>query len=209
VRMLDENGKIIPPEAFVPAAERYGLMPEIDLFVLETAMEWLESQDDDEMTISINLSGATLSDPDTTEYIEGRFHTYREMAKRICFEITESAAITNLHDSVQFFGRLKKIGFTVALDDFGSGLSSFGYLKHLPIDIVKIDGSFVRNILNDSFDAAMIEAIVHLTGEMGILTVAQHIENEETQHMLEIYGVDLGQGFWLEEPTPLEAPAQS
>lgn len=209
LRMLDENGKIILPEAFVPAAERYGLMQEIDLFVLEAAIEWLESQDDEEINISISLSSATLSDLETTEYIEGRFHTYRTMAKRICFEITETAAIANLHDSIKFFERLKKMGFTIALNDFGSGLSSFGYLKHLPIDIIKIDGSFVSNMLSDSFDAAMIEAIVHLARKMSILTVAQRVEDAATQDMLKTCGVDLGQGLWLEEPTQLKTPTES
>ena len=202
VRMIDTDDILIPPGAFLSAAERYGLMPKIDRYVIEQAIECLEKSENKNISLSINLSGISINSKELTEFIEGRFHRY-SLSERICFEITESTAITNILESKTFFERLKKLGFTISLDDFGSGLASFDYLKNLPIDILKIDGSFVKQMHTDNVDAAMVEAIIRVSQEMGIQTVAEYVENQATIDLLKIYGVDFAQGYAIQKPFPL------
>ena len=156
------------------------------------------------MMLSINLSGQSLSDPNFLKFIIKQLDRYEVPAKMICFEVTETAAITNLTDAMALFKELKNRGCSFSLDDFGSGLSSFNYLKNLPIDCVKIDGSFVKEILTDDVGRAMVESINHIGHLMGIETVAEFVENEATKELLREIGVDFAQGYGIAEPVPLK-----
>ncbi|HTD29639.1 MAG TPA: EAL domain-containing protein, partial [Xanthomonadaceae bacterium] len=162
VRMRDEHGELVPPMAFIPAAERYGLMPAIDRWAVAHALECLATarkRGAKDLLFSINLSGATLGDDGFADYVEDQFRTYKIPHEKVCFEITETAAISNLIQAGRFIERLKQKGCRFSLDDFGTGMSSFTYLKRLPVDFLKIDGSFVRNIVKDEIDSSMVDAI--------------------------------------------------
>jgi diguanylate cyclase (GGDEF)-like protein len=207
VRMKDESGKIIPPGAFIPAAERYHLMTSLDRWVVKTTFEWLSSNARITQQLgkcSINLSGQSISDARFLDYLLQSFGEYTVPAEKICFEITETAAITNLSMATQFITRLREIGCSFALDDFGSGLSSFAYLKNLPVDYLKIDGSFVKDIVEDPIDEAMVRSINEIGHVMGKETIAEFVENDRILAKLEEIGVDYVQGFGIDRPKPLE-----
>jgi diguanylate cyclase (GGDEF)-like protein/PAS domain S-box-containing protein len=204
VRMRDERGELVPPGAFLPAAERYNLMPTIDRWVVHNCFRWLAAQPSLEgVLIGINLSGTTLSDDNFLPFIREQFERYRVPHETVCFEITETAAIANQAAASQFIRELRAMGCWFALDDFGSGLSSFAYLKNLPVDYLKIDGSFVRDMLHDPYDRAMVAAINEVGHRMGIRTIAEFVENPETLHALADLGVDYAQGWALGKPKPL------
>lgn len=203
VRLLDQDGELIPPGMFIPAAERFGLMPMIDKVVIDMACEWLLEASATKTCLNINLSGLSLSDMDLLGSIESRLDEAPQLAALICFEITETAAIGNLKDAMHFIKRLKRKGIKFALDDFGSGLSSFAYLKNLPVDYLKIDGDFVRDIVDDPVDALMVESMIKVSHQMGILAVAECVENEKTLKLLEQLGADYAQGFAIHKPSPL------
>ena len=206
VRMQDEEGEQIMPGAFIPAAERYNIMHSVDRWVIGEAFQWLSENPDrlDELGLcAINLSGQSLGEVNLHEYILEQLRLYNLPAEKISFEITETAVVSRLDQAIRFMSLLKRRGFRFALDDFGTGMSSFAYLKKLPVDYLKIDGSFVSNMLNDPVDRAMVKAINHVGHLMGLQTIAEYVENDRTlEHLIDI-GVDYAQGYALVHPTPL------
>ena len=206
VRLIDADNQLIQPGAFIPAAERYNLMSNIDKRIIEDTFKFIHSMQhvDNNVHYSINLSGNSLNEGDISNYIETLIEDYEITPGNICFEITETAAIKNLHNTRQFIKQLKQIGCQFALDDFGSGLSSFQYLKNLPVDYLKIDGSFVRDMVNNTIDHAMVAAINEVGHVMGIKTIAEYVENDQIMKKLEALNVDYGQGYGIEQPRPIE-----
>lgn len=206
LRMLDEDGKLLPPSFFLPAAERYNLMASIDFWVIKTAFAYYRDFCTDPAvtyTCSINLSGVTVGDERLIAYIREQFQVSGISPSGICFEITETAAIANLDRAVTLMQDLQQIGCRFALDDFGSGMSSFGYLKKLPIDFIKIDGSFVKDMMHDRIDRAMVEAINNIGHVMGIQTIAEFVENKKTRNALQEMNVNFAQGYGIGKPEPL------
>ncbi|MDH3757855.1 MAG: EAL domain-containing protein [Gammaproteobacteria bacterium] len=203
LRMRDENGGIISPGLFIGAAERYNLTPAIDRWVIRQAFRWLVSEADERerlMLCSINLSGQSLGDEKFLPFVIDQFQMSGLDATKICFEITEHAAVASYSQAVRFINALKELGCKFALDDFGEGMSSFGYLKHLPVDYLKIEGGFVKEMLHDPIDREMVRSINeigHLTGKQ---TIAEFAENEEIIAMLRGIGVDYAQGYGVSEP---------
>ena len=208
VRMVDEDGGIVPPGAFIPAAERYNLMGEIDRWVVRNVFErfaGLRGSSDREIPMcAINLSGASMSDETLLPYIRGQFDAWGVPPDSVCFEITETAAVANLTRATQFISALKEMGCRFALDDFGSGLSSFAYLKNLPVDYIKIDGSFVKDMLQQPMNHAIVVAIQGIGAVMGMETIAEFVEDQATLEALTQIGVDFGQGYGIKRPVPLE-----
>jgi len=207
LRYRNNDGSILPPGAFLPAAERYGISPKLDRYVISTALNLLNNNPSLFNTIDvfcINLSGLSLSDDDFLRFVIQQFDSYPSLPGKICFEITETAAISNMKKAERFIDELKSMGCHFALDDFGSGLSSFGYLKNLPVDYVKIDGSFVRNIINDPIDLAMVRSINDIGHLMGKKTIAEFVENDAIKQQLQQLGVDYVQGYGIGKPYPLQ-----
>jgi len=211
LRMQDENGAIILPMAFIPAAERYNVMPMIDRWVVTHAFEWLVanplSSNNHPQFFSINLSGQSLGDRNFLQHIVDEFVRTGVAAERICFEITETSAIANIGRAKDFISVLKKRGCCFALDDFGSGMSSYSYLKNLDVDYLKIDGAFVKDVAHDPVDFAMVESINRIGHVMGIRIIAEFVENEPTLRKLNEIGVDFAQGFGIHKPEALIRPA--
>jgi len=209
---LEEDGQIIQPGAFLPAAERYGLMARIDQWVVDNTLAWLGDQRRRrgrvEGMVAINLSGASLSDDRFRERLLAALQRVRLPAGALCFEITETAAVAQLSRVVPFIEEVRALGCRFALDDFGIGMSSFAYLKQLPVDYLKIDGSFVKDIADDPEDLAIVQAIHALGHSRGLKTVAEYVCNEAVLRHLREIGVDYGQGFHLGLPRPLEAGDQ-
>jgi len=199
--MLSPDSGFVKPYAFISAAERYQLMTRVDRWVVEQVFSHL-AQEPENGVIAINLSGNSLGDDHLLDYICGLARQYGVDMSRICFEITETAAISNLSKATSFMRALKAQGCVFALDDFGSGLSSFSYLKNLPVDYVKIDGAFVKDLSTDPIDRAMVEAITRVGHVMNIKTVAEWVENEETLEILQEIGVDYVQGYYVGRPEP-------
>jgi len=207
IRMLDNRGRVISPGSFLPAAERYNLMERVDSWVVNHVckilaqypefVRWVDS-------LSINLSGHTLNNQDFLKSVLVNFRNSRIPPEKICFEVTETVAISNLDSAVKFIKLLKQSGFRFSLDDFGSGISSFGYLKNLPVDYLKIDGMFVKDIVDDSVDYAMVKSINEIGQVMGMKTIAEFVENDEIVELLRAIGVDYAQGYGLGLPQPLE-----
>lgn len=206
LRLRDEEGKLVPPGAFMPAAERFGLMPAIDRWVISSAFANFHnlSPDPSEQLelCAINLSGASVSDPEFLSFILREMAAHDIPTGKVCFEITETVAIGNLTQAITLINELRAAGCKFALDDFGSGMSSFAYLKHLPVDYLKIDGSFVKDMLTDAADAAMVEAINHIGHTMGLRTIAEFVENAEIRARLEALKVDFAQGYGIGKPVP-------
>ena len=206
LRMRDKEGNLMGPEAFLPSAERYDLATRIDRWVLDAMFNWFGKYPDQleglEMC-AVNLSGQSLSDEKFLQEITGHLSNPGIPAEKICFEITETAAIQNLAKASQFIKTLKRLGCSFALDDFGSGLSSFAYLKSLPIDFVKIDGFFVKDVVRDPVDLAMVKAINDMAHAMGKLTIAEFVEDKEILQKLVDLGVDYVQGYGIAKPAPL------
>jgi diguanylate cyclase (GGDEF)-like protein/PAS domain S-box-containing protein len=206
IRMRDEQGQLIAPGLFIAAAERYGLMTAIDRWVIAQAFTWLVSEADERERLSlcaINLSGQSLADEKFLPFVVEQFKKSGLSGSCICFEITETAAIASYSQANRFIHALKELGCRFALDDFGTGLSSFGYLKHFPVDFLKIDGSFVKEILHDPIDREMVRSINeigHLTGKQ---TIAEFAENTEIITMLRGMGIDYAQGYGVSEPKRL------
>jgi diguanylate cyclase (GGDEF)-like protein/PAS domain S-box-containing protein len=204
LRLDEGKGDIIPPMSFIPAAERYDLMPVIDKWVINEAFRLIgeeQKRKKNNHVYNINLSGQTLCDTDILEYVRTQIDHYGIEASHLCFEITETAVIANLSLAIDFIGRMKKMGCLFALDDFGSGLSSFAYLKKLPVDFIKIDGEFVRDITDDPMDRAIVSAINDIGHEIGLTTVAEYVESEEILNLLKQLGVDYAQGYAVDKPS--------
>jgi len=212
LRLTDDNGEIVPPMSFIPAAERYHLMPAVDRWVVATAFgimaQYAEAGLLDSLGIcAINVSGASLSDDEFLDYVQQQFVHHRIPHAAVCFEITETTAVTSLNKAVEFMTALRGCGCRFALDDFGVGVSSFTYLKHLPVDFLKIDGAFVKDLLQDPVDRAMVEAINRIGHLMGKLTIAESVENTATLEALRGIGVDYAQGFGIAAPERFAAPS--
>ncbi len=206
LRMKNDDGSLAAPGAFLPAAERFHLISRIDRWVLREATRWIASviAVQDIRLISLNLSGRSIGDR--------AFHAWafdvleragRDICSRICIEITETEAITNLADAAAFIERVRSMGIKVALDDFGAGASSFGYLKSLRVDFMKIDGRFIRDLVTDKLNDVMVRCFVDIAKVVGVQTVAEFVETSETLDRLRIIGVDYAQGFLLGKPEPL------
>ncbi|MEK6748108.1 MAG: EAL domain-containing protein [Pseudomonadota bacterium] len=206
VRMIDDNGALIPPMSFIPAAERYDLMYDIDKWVISNAFGMIakncrEKNAHRHAIYSINLSGATLCKGDFYDFVADQFKTNDIPPQYICFEITETAAVTNLTVAQQLIKKLKALGCLFSLDDFGSGMSSFSYLKHLDVDYIKIDGQFVKDMINDPISCKMVDVIAQMGRTMGLKTVAEFVENDEIFVKLKELGVDFAQGYGVSMPT--------
>lgn len=209
LRMIDEDGSEILPMAFIPAAERYSIMPAIDSWVVEEALRlcqrYLQAGLGQACQFSLNLSGASLKDPAFRQMLLARLQEHSVMGPLLCFEITETAAIGNLVVVNDFISAMRAFGCSFALDDFGSGLSSFSYLKNLKVDFLKIDGAFVRDIASNTIDRAMVEAIHRIGHQMGLSTVAEYVESELALAVLRQIGVDYVQGNSVHAPEPMES----
>ncbi len=207
LRMTDKDGRDVPPGAFIPAAERFAMMPMLDRWVIQHAMSWLEKAGNSGQRLglcSINISGHSLADGGLKEFILSQINLRGIPAEKICFEITETAAVSRLDQANQFIGEMREMGCRFALDDFGTGMSSFAYLKNLQVDFLKIDGSFVRDLLDDPVDCGMVESINQIGHLMGLKTIAEYVENDRVRKRLGEIGVDYVQGFGVSKPEPLD-----
>ncbi len=206
VRLREPEGDVAPG-AFLPAAERYGLSAKLDRKVVECAIRWLEqwSGPPESLRLAINLSGATVGEPSFREFLTERLATAGPLARSLCFEITETAAISNLTNAARLIEQVRAHGCAFGLDDFGSGLSSFAYLQALRVDFLKIDGSFVRDVADDPVDRAIVQSINDVAKVMGIQTIAEFVESAEIVDVLRDIGVDYAQGFWTGRPAPMES----
>ena len=209
LRMIDENGNVIMPGAFLPAAQRYNMMPAIDRWVIHYFLSTYKEKNDPatkeaSILFNINISGASLNTDSFLNFICEELKKYNVPPEVICFEITETSAVSNFVDTNQFIMKLRSMGCSFALDDFGSGLSSFAYLKYLPVNFIKIDGTFIRNIAKDKIDHAMISSINEVAHLMDMYTIAEYVENQEIFECLKIIGIDYAQGYWLGKPGTIE-----
>jgi diguanylate cyclase (GGDEF)-like protein/PAS domain S-box-containing protein len=207
LRMLDEQGDIIPPGTFLPAAERYNLIEKIDAWVIQHAFDLLAAHPtfvEQVNFISINLSGPSLTNGGFLKSIISQINASGIEPGKICFEVTETVAISNMSAAITFITILKQVGCQFALDDFGSGLSSFGYLKKLPVDYLKIDGMFVKDMVDDPIDHAMVKCINDIGHVMGMKTIAEFVENDDIKNKLIEIGIDYVQGYGIGKPEPLE-----
>ncbi|VAW91126.1 diguanylate cyclase/phosphodiesterase (GGDEF & EAL domains) with PAS/PAC sensor(s) [hydrothermal vent metagenome] len=206
--MISEDGQQIPPGAFIPAAERFNLMESVDIWVIQNALEYIvkynRAKPDNPMMFSVNLSGVSLSNDTVLAQIIDLIERFKLKPDTICFEITETAAIANLSNACTFIKELNQLGCQFSLDDFGSGLSSFAYLKNLPVNSIKIDGSFVKDINKDLMDFAFVKSINEIGHVMGMKTIAEFVENVSILKLLRDINVDLAQGFFIQRPTPLD-----
>jgi diguanylate cyclase (GGDEF)-like protein len=205
---IEVNGKIIPPMAFIPAAERYHLMNNIDRWVIRNTFSTYRQLLDNnngvcDCVFSINLSGVSLSDKSLLGFIREQLTIHAVPPHAFCFEITETSAIVNLANSVELMTALKAIGCRFMLDDFGSGMSSFAYLKNLPVDFLKMDGAFVKDIATNAIDLAMVQSIHSIAEAMKIETIAEFVESAAVVELLESMGVHYGQGFHLGRPVAI------
>ena len=207
IRMEDEERKDILPGAFLAAAERYDLIQNIDRWVIDATFEWFSEHPADLARLamcSINLSGRSVGDREFRNFIVRRLEETGFPAERLCFEITETVAISNLSLASQFMGELRALGCRFALDDFGRGLSSFGYLKNLPVDFIKIDGMFVKDMVDEPMDLVLVRAIQEIARVTGKKTIAEYVENDRILKKLEELGIDFAQGYYVGPPRPLE-----
>ncbi len=218
VRMLDRSGHPVPPSGFMPTAERYNLLSSIERWVISSLVEFLAGQcesgaiprDAGQPTTAfyaVNLSGASINDASFTDFIRQLLNRFNLPRGLLCFEVTETTAIANLSKAAALMHELKMLGCRFALDDFGIGMSSFAYLKYLPVDYIKIDGVFVRGMMSDPMDQAIVEAINRIAHSLGLKTVAEYVEDESILERLRSIGVDYAQGYFISKPSALLAPA--
>jgi EAL domain-containing protein (putative c-di-GMP-specific phosphodiesterase class I) len=205
VRLRDDDGQLVPPNEFIPAAERYNVMSIIDRWVVMRAVELLKDRQRTGKPLpllAVNLSGTSLNEQAFAEFVMQNVEE-PSIAGALCFEITETAAVTSLSNAIYFMRELKGRGCKFSLDDFGSGLSSFMYLKTLPVDFLKIDGQFISHIAEDPVDRSMVEAISKVGRALGISTVAECVESQAVLEELKRIGVDFAQGFFVAAPAPI------
>jgi diguanylate cyclase (GGDEF)-like protein len=213
LRLRDPDGTLVAPGQFLPIAEQFGLIGEIDRWVVTTAIRTLAANTDRDLVLEVNLSGSSLGDPDLLSTIRQELVAGAVDPRRIIFEITETAAVTNLDEARAFATELRGLGCRFALDDFGAGFGSFTYLKQLPFDFLKIDGQFVRHSATSATDRVILESLVHAARGLGKRTIAEFVEDERTEHLMGELGVDLVQGYHVGRPADLDemiaaAPAQ-
>lgn len=205
---LNYEGDVIGPDSFIPTAERYNLMYLIDEWVISNTFDFIKEynkKNDEEIRVAINLSGQSLAEDSVLNLITNRLRKDKDINKELlCFEITETAAIANLSKAIEFIAYIKQMGCNFSLDDFGSGLSSFSYLKNMPVDNLKIDGIFIRDINTDPVNKIFVESIHKISQTMGIKTTAEYVENEEVLECIKSIGIDYAQGYHLSRPTPVK-----
>lgn len=207
VRLRQPDGSLAPPGAFLPATERFHLASRLDRWVLRHTIEWLMAVEDLSLidALSVNLSGQSIGDRAFHKEVTARLSTVPSaVLERLCLEVTETAAVTNLADAADFITAMRALGIRVALDDFGAGASSFGYLKSLPVDYLKIDGQFIRDLLEDPLDAAAVRCFVEVAQVVGVKTVAEFVDNPAVLEALRHMQVDYAQGYLLHKPSPLD-----
>jgi len=205
IRMIDEDGSLIMPFKFLPAAENYDAIFELDCWVINNIFKRVKSLEKKESSlesIAINLSGNTLSNPKLEKFISDCFEKYKIRPEKICFEVTETHMMMNIDSAKNILSKLRKYGCSISLDDFGAGMSSFGYLKDLPVDKIKIDGSFVKNMSDSMVDYTFVESITNVAKAMRIKTVAEFVENERIVELLNDINVDYLQGYHIGKPQP-------
>ena len=208
LRMLDEDGDLLAPDMFLGAAEQFGLMPDIDRWVIRNTLQFLEENtgpSSADYQLAINLSGQSLSSNAFHGFVVDLIDASSIDPKNVYFEITETAAIANLEDANRFIRILRGVGCKFSLDDFGSGMSSFQYLKNLPVDYLKIDGSYVRDLVHEPIDRAMVEAVNQIGHAMGMETIAEYVEDQATLDALAVIGVDFAQGYGIAKPAPIQS----
>lgn len=206
--MQADGGEDLPPSEFVQAAERYNRMLAVDRWVVDSAFHWMKDNPEKLAKLgmmSINLSGHSLTDTQMMSYVLDRLLEYKLPTEKVCFEITETTAISNMADAVDLMRELKKVGCRFALDDFGAGHATYNYLKHLPLDFVKIDGAFVRDICTDENDYVMVRSINDLSHYLGLQTIAEYVEDDAILARLQEIGVDFAQGYGIERPRWLDS----
>ena len=207
IRLQDQDGEVLTPNIFLPAAERYQLMPLIDRWVVHNSLKTIgacwKSLTADDPVFCINLSGQSFANPGFQAFIIDEINESGVPPQNICFEVTETVAISHIDDAIHFMTALRKFGCSFSLDDFGAGLSSFGYLKVLPVDYLKIDGSFVREVVSDEISRSMVDAISRIGKTMGLSIIAEFVGDDETQDILRDIGVDYAQGYGVGKPVPL------
>jgi EAL domain-containing protein (putative c-di-GMP-specific phosphodiesterase class I) len=204
VRMRERDGTLIAPGKFIPAAEQFGLVQRLDQQIVSKAVRCLADlpRELDPIGLSINLSGLSVGSSEMYQCIEREVREAGVEPSRITFEITETAACEQLDSAIEFIQRIRQLGCNVSLDDFGVGFSSFSYLKHLRADILKIDGSFIRDIHNNNADQLFVKALVDVARGMGMRTIAEFVENEQVFDRVRSLGVDYVQGYYLGKPQP-------
>lgn len=207
LRMRDQQNQLIFPDSFIPAAERYDLMPSIDRWVVTNVLQWVQTHLDllpPAQEFSINLSGKSFLDPKFMDFLLGVLKEIAVDPKHICFELTESAAVGKFSDAVRFISTFRERGYRFSLDDFGSGMCSLKYLRNLPVDYIKIDGSFVKEIAQDKISLSIVESVNAIAHAMGMQTVAEYVENQEIYDILQRIGVDYAQGYHISKPVSLD-----
>jgi EAL domain-containing protein (putative c-di-GMP-specific phosphodiesterase class I) len=206
LRMIDDLGREVLPGAFLPAAERFHLASRIDRWVLNEAVSFLKDLRDPRSlrTLGVNLSGQSIGDRAFHRFaIDLLSRAGESVCSRLCLEITETAAVTNIADAAVFVKQVKTLGVQTALDDFGSGASSFGYLKALPVDFLKIDGQFIQRLLDDRLNQAAVRCFVEVASVVGVKTVAEFVDGPQLLAMVRTLGIDYAQGFLLHRPAPI------
>jgi Amt family ammonium transporter len=208
LRMVSENSELLPPEKFLSAAERYQLLPAIDRWVIKNSLAALSAHATSlrgrAMSFSINISGASIASEDFLDFLQGMIADSNLPPEILCFELTETSAVSNLARADKLMQRLRGFGCSFALDDFGTGLSSLAYLKSLPVSVLKIDGTFVRDAGSNQRTESMVRAIAQLARTMGMETVAEYVETDELRTRMAALGVDYGQGFAIGRPVPID-----
>ncbi len=211
IRMYDEDGNIIPPDEFIPVAENNGMMPELDRWVVKDVMRQLKSVKPKSPLpmFAINLSGISLDDESFLDFVLKEIDAAKIDPRMLCFEITEQVAVSNIQLAEKFIETLRARGSAFSLDDFGTGVSSYGYLRSLNVDYLKIDGIFIKDILSDDVSRAMVQSIVQVGHTMGLKVIAEYVENDQIITLLRIMSVDYGQGYGINRPEPLSDLIQS
>ena len=204
LRMIADDGTLIPPVTFLPIAERFGLIGEVDAWVVRHAIRALAERRGDDLVFEVNLSGPSIGSPQILAVIERELQATEVDPQRVIFEITETAAVANVAEARDFAERLGELGCRFALDDFGAGFGSFYYLKHLPCDFLKIDGEFIRNLATTPTDQVIVAGLVRIAHGLGKRTIAEFVEDEETVELLRREGVDMAQGYHIGRPGPLD-----